>query len=321
MKAQIERLDEQLTTAVANHRRALKLERQIAWIDDQLRRAKRKRRVLAAHVTAEQRDVAAAQRGLHHVWLRLASDPEERIAKEEAEALHATAAYNQVLSDLQFLHDEQARLVAQRQALGDHRQRLTEALDAKEAVLVTTQSRAARRLRELVEEIADTRVDQIEIDEALAAANVALAHLDDALGALQAAQGLGTWDMLGGGVLVSMAKHSRLDEAHARLYEAQHALERFHRELSDVVTDVSTAPDHLVGPLASALDVIFDSFFADVFVQGRINESLAAAQAAREEVATVRTELDRLGADTRSQLQQAQQERVDLLLQVAGPGG
>lgn len=48
-----------------------------------------------------------------------------------------------------------------------------------------------------------------EIREAIDAGNRALDALDEALGHLKTARGLGVWDMLGGGFLSSLLKHSK----------------------------------------------------------------------------------------------------------------
>jgi hypothetical protein len=52
-----------------------------------------------------------------------------------------------------------------------------------------------------------------EIEEAIQAGKTALQALDDAERNISSARSFGVWDMLGGGFLSSMLKHSKMDEA------------------------------------------------------------------------------------------------------------
>ena len=73
-----------------------------------------------------------------------------------------------------------------------------------------------------------------EIREAIQAADYALQCLDRAESHLNSASNWGIIDMLGGGLLTTMVKHSKMDDAAADLNEARDALQRFSRELQDV---------------------------------------------------------------------------------------
>ena len=52
-----------------------------------------------------------------------------------------------------------------------------------------------------------------EIQEAIVAGQRALTALNDVEGSLKTAQGMGIWDILGGGFISGMLKHSNLDKA------------------------------------------------------------------------------------------------------------
>ena len=73
-----------------------------------------------------------------------------------------------------------------------------------------------------------------EIREAIDAGNRAMDALDEALGHLKTAHGLGIWDMLGGGFFSSFLKHSKMDDAQRAMQYAQQELQNFSRELADV---------------------------------------------------------------------------------------
>ena len=108
-----------------------------------------------------------------------------------------------------------------------------------------------------------------EIREAIEAGNRALDALNEAMGHLKTARGLGVWDMLGGGFLSSLLKHSKMDDAQQAMQYAQQELQDFSRELADVqmYVDVQVNFDGLT----RFVDMFCDSFFVDWMVQDRIN--------------------------------------------------
>ena len=107
-----------------------------------------------------------------------------------------------------------------------------------------------------------------EIREAIEAGNRALDALDEAMGHLKTARGLGVWDMLGGGFLSSLLKHSKMDDAQQAMQYAQQELQDFSRELADVqmYVDVQVNFDGLT----RFVDMFCDSFFVDWMVQDQI---------------------------------------------------
>ena len=78
-----------------------------------------------------------------------------------------------------------------------------------------------------------------EIREAISAGEAAVRALKDAREALNSAGNWGIWDMIGGGFISSMVKHSKLKDAENSLEEARGKLSVFRRELEDV----SSAPE------------------------------------------------------------------------------
>ena len=118
-----------------------------------------------------------------------------------------------------------------------------------------------------------------EIREAIDAGNRALMALDEAARHLQAARGLGLWDMLGGGFLSSLLKHSKMDDAQRAMNRAEQELRAFGRELADVqmYVDVQVNFDGLT----RFVDMFCDSFFVDWMVQDQIvraQENVAEAR-------------------------------------------
>ncbi|NLW16566.1 MAG: hypothetical protein GX033_02785 [Firmicutes bacterium] len=111
--------------------------------------------------------------------------------------------------------------------------------------------------------------EERELREAIQAGREVRYHLDGVSKALNSASNWGLWDMFGGGLFVTWAKHSRLNDAKQQIRKAQDACRTFARELRDVQMhlDINLEMD---GFLKFA-DYFFDGFLADIMVQSRIN--------------------------------------------------
>ncbi len=108
----------------------------------------------------------------------------------------------------------------------------------------------------------------IERQEAIEAGERALDSLIEAQNQLRKARNWGIYDMLGGGFLSSLIKHSKIDNARSCIERAKYDLYAFNRELQDVAGDLNVDIDGLV----TFFDVM-DNFFADLLVQTKIGDA------------------------------------------------
>lgn len=122
--------------------------------------------------------------------------------------------------------------------------------------------------------------------EAIYAGEKALDSLRDALQQLRGARNWGLYDILGGGFISSMIKHSKIDNARRYIEQAKYDLKVFNRELQDV----SMHLDIDIGSFLTFFDLM-DSFFVDLMVQTRISD---AAYRVEEAIRKVESVLDRL---------------------------
>ncbi|WP_367932648.1 hypothetical protein [Enterocloster citroniae] len=128
-----------------------------------------------------------------------------------------------------------------------------------------------------------------EIPEAIAAANRALASLEEARQYLSKAAGWGIWDMLGGGLFGTFMKHSRMEEARQSMESARLQLRRLKRELLDVDLPGEFKLD--VGNFLTFADYFFDGIVADWMVQSKINEASDQVREAVDRVTRIRGQL------------------------------
>lgn len=128
-------------------------------------------------------------------------------------------------------------------------------------------------------------LQQKEIREALAAAQETLELLEQAKALLDSAGNWGLWDMLGGGMLVTYMKHSKMNKAQETMEQAKRSVLRLQKELRDVdrTLDVSLHVDDFL----RFADYFFDGLIADWLVQSRIQEAKEQVTEAKQIICRV----------------------------------
>jgi hypothetical protein len=107
--------------------------------------------------------------------------------------------------------------------------------------------------------------------EAVDAGYRALQSLKNAKSELNSAKNWGIMDLLGGGMISGLVKHSKMGKAQQYMEQAKYDLSAFSRELNDVNMACDLNID--VGGFLSFADFFFDGVVADWLVQDRINEA------------------------------------------------
>lgn len=121
--------------------------------------------------------------------------------------------------------------------------------------------------------------------EALNAGERARNSLQNALSALDSARNWGIYDLLGGGVVSTLIKHSKMDTASNYIETAKSDLMRFSKELGDL--EEYARIDLSTGDFWGIADWFFDGFLADWMMQDRINEARRQVQQAISRVDAV----------------------------------
>ena len=131
---------------------------------------------------------------------------------------------------------------------------------------------------------------QREDNEAIEAADVALAHLYRAQELLGSAGNWGLFDIFAGGAISSYIKRSKMQEAQTEIDAAREALRIFVKELHDVEGASGIQID--TGGFMSFADMFFDNAFLDMYVQMQISEARQQVAAAIQQVEAVREALN-----------------------------
>ena len=312
MNQRLYEIDQAIDALTAAQARRKQLDAQIEELHRQRGERQAKVDETAQSFRKEQDDVDKLEKGgVHAFLLTLIGHKEERLDKERREALAAKLQYDQARSDLEYLENKLNGLIRERDGLRDAPEQL-EALWTEKAELVKTMGgQTGARLVELDRQLSDVTHQQKELEEALSAGENAKRLLGQVQDDLDSARSWGTWDMLGGGLIATMAKYDRLDSAQSSIRAAQRALSDFRTELADV--SQLQMPSIQIGEFATFADYFFDGIFSDWYVQSSIKKAQEGVSEVRMKLTAALRDLEAASQDLNDQQASLKREREELL--------
>lgn len=259
---------------------------------------------LAAVLEKEEADVRRLEGlSLTAMFHQFLGSKEDRLDKERQEAFAAKLKYDQCVHEVASLERDIADMDGRLAALGDPEAEYARALERKEARI---EGAARADLVRLTERVADVSSDIKEIGEAVAAGDEVIAGLDGVIAAFKSAGNWGIVDIIGGGIIVTAVKHSKIDRAKAGIHEVQSRLGRFRRELADLRTRPDVPLSVEIGSFEKFVDYLFDGLIFDWIVQSKIRRSLDAA-------VEMRAKMTSIVADLRRKLETRRKDRNDAM--------
>ena len=114
--------------------------------------------------------------------------------------------------------------------------------------------------------------NELQINQAINLTDQLISELDQAERQLSSARNWGFLDVLGGGFIVDLIKHSKLNNAKISMERVNYLLQ----ELKRVLGGISMPGDYSmnVGGIATFADFFFDSGIVDVYMTAKIMSSL-----------------------------------------------
>lgn len=252
----------------------------------------------------EQADVDQLEgRSLAAFFYHMTGKLDDRLDKERQEAYAARVKYDAAARELAAVEEELSRHQSALDGLHNCEQRYQALLREKAAAVKNAGGAQAEEILKLEEELALLDSRKRELNEAISAGSSALSTISRVLSSLDSAEGWGTWDLFGGGLISDLAKHSHLDAAQGSIEDLQSQLRRFKTELADVTihTDMQVNVD---GFLRFA-DYFFDGLFADWAVLDKISRS-------KEQVLSTQRQVDAVLGQLNGMMQAAEQEQTQL---------
>lgn len=213
------------------------------------------------------------RRGLASLFYGIVGKKEEKLNEERREAVTSKAKYDVAMQEMDLVQRRISRYEEELATLKDIEMQYAYALKEKVKLLKATATPVSEKILQYEEQISGFENQKKEIREAISAGNKAKNIAEQVLSELDDAEGWGTWDLLGGGLISDLAKHSSLDDAQEEIEHLQVQLRRFKTELADV-TIRAEMQVNIDGFLRFA-DYFFDGLFADWAVLDKIEESQA----------------------------------------------
>lgn len=305
-------LNERLARAADQQSRLAKLQNRVQELERERRELRARSEELRKAAIHEEDDVKRLEgMSLTGLFYSVLGSRDEQIYKERQEALAAQLKYDEAQQRVDAVERELERARGEWSSAGAPGESWESLLQQKEALIRQSPAGAPDLLR-FGEQEQQLQWQAKELNEAYRAgqgADAALAQVENALGS---AQGWGTWDMLGGGMIATAMKHSRIDDARNHVHYAQQALAAFQRELKDVAM-VIQVDEIQIGGFATFADYFFDGLIADWVVQSRINQSMESARRARGQVAYLLQIVYQKLQQTQADLAGVQQQRQSFI--------
>ena len=309
--------DEKLQQLQEQMARSKQLEAMIKELRNQRDSLTAQVRELESIKLEEQADVDRLEgRSLAAFFYNVIGKMDEQLDKERQEAYAARVKYDAAARELEGVEADLRRYESELSALRGCEHRYDEVLKEKADAIKAAGGSNGEEILKLEERNAFLESQKKELQEAISAGNAALSTTQQVLSSLDSAEGWGTWDLFGGGLVADLAKHSHLDEAQGAVEQLQSQLRRFKTELADVTIQADMQVN--VDGFLRFADYFFDGLFADWAVLDRISQSKEQVQNTKQQIETV---LFRLNSMQRSAEQEQAQikEELDALVRDASP--
>lgn len=282
--------DEHLRELQQQIGRKNRLDCMIKELNAQRKELEEKVRELEASMHSEQADVEKLEhRSLANFFYNVVGKMDEKLDKERAEAYAAKVKYDAAVKELA---DVQRDIESYQKGLRVYEgceERYAQLLRDKEHEIKVAGGEAAEEIFKLEKRLSYLEGQKKELTEAEQIGEAALKAAEEVLESLKSAEDWGTWDLLGGGLVVDIIKHDHLDTAQESIERLQGLLRCFKTELVDVTIDTELQIN--VDEFLRFADTFFDGLFADWAVLDKIHKS---EEQMKETVRQVRTVLSQL---------------------------
>ena len=269
------------------------LEAKLCELQNQRREYDREVISLRVSFRKEQEDVEKLEgRSLANYFFQVVGKLDEKLDQERREAYAAKVKLDAAERELAGIESDISEIQIQLSKIQIAEAQYEEELEKKRSMLKVSGTTAADQIIEIEQKIAALETQKKEIKEAISAGYSARSIADRILSELESADGWNTWDMFGGGgVITHMAKHSHLDEAQDLVSQLQGELRRFKTELADIRITANMQVN-IDGFLRFA-DYFFDGLFADWAVGDKISQSMNSVSSTKSQISRT---LDKLNS-------------------------
>jgi hypothetical protein len=283
-------LNSKLNKASENLARKRKITAQLNDLYNQKSELDDRELTLRDQLQNEKADVERLEKGgLRIFFIDLIGALPKKLDRERADVISAAAKYDAVVKQLAAVESELLKLESENKLLFDSENEYNNLFKEKSELLQNDNSPLSDELRDIDKQINNITAQLIEITEAETVGQQVLTQFDNIESELNSAEGWGTWDLFGGGLITDIIKHDHIDSAQSGIDKLQDTLRRFRTELADVQLD----SDLRVGieGFTRFADFFFDDIFSSFAVLDSIRDSQSSIMETRLKVEKVQSQL------------------------------
>lgn len=309
-----EYINEELIAAKEKVWRKEKFEGMISHTEESLEKEVNRKIELEKALKNEDKDVKKLESlSITNIFYSILGSKEQQLDKERQEFLAAKLTYDECCHSVLMLEKDLESYKVLFNNLLDAEAEYEAVLKKKEAFILGLNNENSKKLLEIMDKIPSIEAQKKELQEAIAAGDAARNELQFVVDSLKSADGWGTWDILGGGILATAAKHSEIDKAKEYAQNTKIALMKFQNELADV--DLAMDIDINIGSFETFADYFFDGLISDWIVQSKISDSLKSVcnvvynvediiKSLRSKLTTVENELSSIKENMKSLIEE-----------------
>lgn len=252
--------------------------------------------------------------GLAAFFYSLSGSREERIEEGKLEAYAALVKHESAVKQIEEIQREKETLKAELVGLLGIEEKFDGLIAERRTQIIREDPEGAEEILAIERQAGLAVAMEGEIEEAIAAGGQVLEQINRIEEELSSAAGWGTWDLLGGGLITTFAKHSHLDDAQAQVDDLQELLRQYHLELTDVSLD-GEIQVQIDGFLRFA-DYFFDGLIADWAVLGRIHQSQEEIQSLRLKVDQIQGQLESRRLEAVEEVEELRIRREEMIMEI-----
>ncbi|QHQ59413.1 hypothetical protein Ana3638_00200 [Anaerocolumna sedimenticola] len=284
-----------------------KIKTMLEALKDQQKQLEEKNKILEKDLDKEESDIEHLnKKSLTSIFYTILGSKEEQMEKERQEALAARLKLDDNIKQMSETRYQISKLLDERKNYENNERLFNNLYKKKYNLLKESSTEESQEILELEDRISHYKAYIKEVQEAILAGKRVMEQINSAESSLDSAEGWGTWDMFGGGLLTDMIKHSHIDDAKAAASCIQTLLNQFRTELADIKINSEIHID--IEGFAKFADFFFDGLISDWVIQSRINESLDSVRKVKDEVNNVLNKLEKLYSSVENNITECNEE-------------
>lgn len=247
------------------------LEKKLETLNLQFDKDKKELNELEIKLKKEHKDVEKLEKlSFANIIATVMKNKSEKLEKEQQEYIMAKIKYDEFSSKLKLLKENiesvKSRLETLKYCENEYKVLLNKKL---ELIKLYGDEEKKSKLAMIESEIDENLLEKKEIEEAISVGKDLLIAANSAKNSLDSAKNWGIFDIAGGDMLSSIAKHNKINDAEVHFRRVSSLISRFNKELGDIKFEGLTFSSTTI-----AFDIFFDNIFTDFSVQSKINSSL-----------------------------------------------